>query len=440
MFANLTDKFQIIFKKIKNKGKLNEDDIKNCLHEIRIALLEADVNYKVVKEFINDLYMQIKQEKVTESLTPTQQIVKLVNKEITKILGSKQSDIAINSTPPTIILLAGLQGTGKTTTAVKLAHYCREKGHRPLLIATDIYRPAAIEQLQVLGEKSNLPVFSIGRNENAVNIIKAAIKYSSKKDIDILIIDTAGRLHIDDKLMSELQEIERNISLQEKLLIVDAMAGQDALNSAKIFCDKVKLSGIVLTKLDGDSRGGVALSLKKVLGIPIKFIGLGEKVDNFQAFHPERMASRILGMGDVLTLIEKVESVYNEKELKRLDKKIKNHNFDLNDFSFQLKKMKNIGSVNQIMDMIPGFNNIKNNINFNKLGNEGNELRKIEAIISSMTIKERENPNIINGSRRKRIARGSGTQIHEVNRLLKQFYQVKEILKKGPLIKNISFN
>jgi len=440
MFANLTDKFQIIFKKIKNKGKLNEDDIKNCLHEIRIALLEADVNYKVVKEFINDLYMQIKQEKVTESLTPTQQIVKLVNKEITKILGSKQSDIAINSTPPTIILLAGLQGTGKTTTAVKLAHYCREKGHRPLLIATDIYRPAAIEQLQVLGEKSNLPVFSIGRNENAVNIIKAAIKYSSKKDIDILIIDTAGRLHIDDKLMSELQEIERNISLQEKLLIVDAMAGQDALNSAKIFCDKIKLSGIVLTKLDGDSRGGVALSLKKVLGIPIKFIGLGEKVDNFQAFHPERMASRILGMGDVLTLIEKVESVYNEKELKRLDKKIKNHNFDLNDFSLQLKKMKNIGSVNQIMDMIPGFNNIKNNINFNKLGNERNELRKIEAIISSMTIKERENPNIINGSRRKRIARGSGTQIHEVNRLLKQFYQVKEILKKGPLIKNISFN
>jgi len=440
MFANLTDKFQIIFKKIKNKGKLNEDDIKNCLHEIRIALLEADVNYKVVKEFINDLYMQIKQEKVTESLTPTQQIVKLVNKEITKILGSKQSDIAINSTAPTIILLAGLQGTGKTTTAVKLAHYCREKGHRPLLIATDIHRPAAIEQLQVLGEKSNLPVFSIGRNENAVNIIKAAIKYSSKKDIDILIIDTAGRLHIDDKLMSELQEIERNISLQEKLLIVDAMAGQDALNSAKIFCDKIKLSGIVLTKLDGDSRGGVALSLKKVLGIPIKFIGLGEKVDNFQAFHPERMASRILGMGDVLTLIEKVESAYNEKELKRLDKKIKNHNFDLNDFSLQLKKMKNIGSVNQIMDMIPGFNNIKNNINFNKLGNERNELRKIEAIISSMTIKERENPNIINGSRRKRIARGSGTQIHEVNRLLKQFYQVKEILKKGPLIKNISFN
>jgi len=440
MFANLTDKFQIIFKKIKNKGKLNENDIKNCLLEIRIALLEADVNYKVVKEFISDLYSQVQKEKISESLTPTQQIIKIVNKEITKILGSKQNDIIINSNPPTIILLAGLQGTGKTTTAVKLAHYCREKGHKPLLIATDIHRPAAIEQLQVLGEKSNLPVFSMGRNENAVNIIKAAIKYSNKKDIDILIIDTAGRLHIDDKLMSELQGIERNIPLQEKLLIVDSMAGQDAINSAKIFCDKIKLSGIILTKLDGDSRGGVALSLKKVLGIPIKFIGLGEKIDDFQSFYPERMASRILGMGDVLTLIDKVESAYNEKELKILDKKIKNHNFDLNDFYFQLKKMKNIGSVNQIMDMIPGFNNIKNNINFNKLSNEGNELKKIEAILSSMTIEERENPYIINGSRRKRIAQGSGTQIQEVNRILKQFYQLKEILKKGPIIKNISFH
>ncbi len=440
MFANLTDKFQIIFKKIKNKGKLNENDIKNCLHEIRIAFLEADVNYKVVKEFISDLYNQVQKEKISESLTPTQQIIKIVNKEITKILGSEQNDIIINSNPPTIILLAGLQGTGKTTTAVKLAHYCRKKGHKPLLIATDIHRPAAIEQLQVLGEKSNLPVFSMGRNENAVNIIKAAIKYSNKKDIDILIIDTAGRLHIDDKLMSELQGIERNIPLQEKLLIVDSMAGQDAINSAKIFCDKIKLSGIILTKLDGDSRGGVALSLKKVLGIPIKFIGLGEKIDDFQSFYPERMASRILGMGDVLTLIDKVESAYNEKELKILDKKIKNHNFDLNDFYFQLKKMKNIGSVNQIMDMIPGFNNIKNNININKLSNEGNELKKIEAILSSMTIEERENPYIINGSRRKRIAQGSGTQIQEVNRILKQFYQLKEILKKGSIIKNISFH
>lgn len=440
MFDNLTDKFQIIFKKIKNKGKLNENDIKNCLHEIRIALLEADVNYKVVKEFISNLYSQVQKEKISESLTPTQQIIKIVNKEITKILGSEQNDIIINSNPPTIILLAGLQGTGKTTTAVKLAHYCREKGHKPLLIATDIHRPAAIEQLQVLGEKTNLPVFSMGRNENAVNIIKAAIKYSNKKDIDILIIDTAGRLHIDDKLMSELQGIERNIPLQEKLLIVDSMAGQDAINSAKIFCDKIKLSGIILTKLDGDSRGGVALSLKKVLGIPIKFIGLGEKIDDFQSFYPKRMASRILGMGDVLTLIDKVESAYNEKELKILDKKIKNHNFDLNDFYSQLKKMKNIGSVNQIVDMIPGFNNIKNNINFNKLSNEGNEFKKIEAILSSMTMEERENPYIINGSRRKRIAQGSGTQIQEVNRILKQFYQLKEILKKGPIIKNISFN
>lgn len=440
MFVNLTNKFQTIFNKIRNKGKLNENDIKNCLRDIRIALLEADVNYKVVKEFIDSLYNEIQQEKISESLTPTQQIIKIVNKEITKILGSTQSDIKINSIPPTIILLVGLQGSGKTSTSVKLAYYLREKGHQPLLIATDIYRPAAVEQLQALSEKYNLPVFSMGKTENAVNIIQAAIKYSLKMNYDILIIDTAGRLHIDEKLMNELQEINKSILLQEKLLIVDAMSGQDAINSAKVFCDKIKVDGIVLTKLDGDARGGVALSLKKVLGVPIKFIGIGEKVNNFQVFYPERMASRILGMGDVLTLIEKVENVYNENELKKIDKKIKNHNYDLNDFYFQLKKMKNIGSINQIMDMIPGFSNIKNNINLEKLENKDSELIKIEAIISSMTIEERENPYLINGSRRKRIARGSGTQIFEVNRLLKQFYQIKEVFKKGSKIKNLSFN
>lgn len=440
MFVNLTNKFQTIFNKIKNKGKLNENDIKNCLHDIRIALLEADVNYKVVKEFIDSLYNEIQQEKISESLTPTQQIIKIVNKEITKILGSTQSDIKINSIPPTIILLVGLQGSGKTSTSVKLAYYLREKGHQPLLIATDIYRPAAVEQLQALSEKYNLPVFSMGKTENAVNIIQEAIKYSLKMNYDILIIDTAGRLHLDEKLMNELQEINKSILLQEKLLIVDAMSGQDAINSAKVFCDKIKVNGIVLTKLDGDARGGVALSLKKVLEVPIKFIGIGEKVNNFQVFYPERMASRILGMGDVLTLIEKVENVYNENELKKIDKKIKNHNYDLNDFYFQLKKMKNIGSINQIMDMIPGFSNIKNNINLDKLENKDSELIKIEAIISSMTIEERENPYIINGSRRKRIARGSGTQIFEVNRLLKQFYQIKEVFKKGSKIKNLSFN
>lgn len=440
MFANLTNKFQKIFEKIRNKGKLDENDIKNCLYEIRIALLEADVNYKVVKEFINSLHDKMQQEKISESLTPTQQIIKIVNEEITKTLGSKQSDIKMNPTPPTMIMLVGLQGTGKTTTAVKLANYFRKKGHIPLLVATDIYRPAAIEQLQVLAEKSNLPVFSMGRNESAVNIVKAAIKHSSKRNYDVLIIDTAGRLHIDDKLMSELQEIDKNVTFQEKMLIVDAMAGQDAVNSAKVFCDKIKVNGIILTKLDGDTRGGVALSLKKVLGVPIKFIGIGEKVDNFQLFHPERMASRILGMGDILTLIEKVETVYNEDELKKLDKKMKNHDFDLNDFYLQLKKMKNIGSVDQIMDMVPGFNNLKNRIDIAKLGNREDELKKIEAIMSSMTVEERENPSIINGSRRKRISRGSGTQLSEINRLLKQFYQIKEMFKKGTKLKNFSFN
>lgn len=440
MFANLTNKFQKIFEKIRNKGKLDENDIKNCLYEIRIALLEADVNYKVVKEFINSLHDKMQQEKISESLTPTQQIIKIVNEEITKTLGSKQSDIKMNPTPPTMIMLVGLQGTGKTTTAVKLANYFRKKRHIPLLVATDIYRPAAIEQLQALAEKSNLPVFSMGRNESAVNIVKAAIKHSSKRNYDVLIIDTAGRLHIDDKLMSELQEIDKNVPFQEKMLVVDAMAGQDAVNSAKVFCDKIKVNGIILTKLDGDTRGGVALSLKKVLGVPIKFIGIGEKVDNFQLFHPERMASRILGMGDILTLIEKVETVYNEDELKKLDKKMKNHDFDLNDFYLQLKKMKNIGSVDQIMDMVPGFNNLKNRIDIAKLGDREDELKKIEAIMGSMTVEERENPSIISGSRRKRISRGSGTQLSEINRLLKQFYQIKEMFKKGTKLKNFSFN
>jgi len=382
----------------------------------------------------------MQKEKISESLTPAQQIIKIVNGEIATTLGSKQKDIRMNPAPPTIIMLVGLQGTGKTTTAVKLANHFRKKGHLPLLVATDIYRPAAIEQLQVLGEKSYLPVFSIGKNESAVNIVKAAINYSSKRNHDVLIIDTAGRLHIDDKLMDELQEIDKNIPLQEKILIVDAMAGQDAINSAKVFCDKIKVNGIILTKLDGDTRAGVALSLKKVLGVPIKFIGIGEKVDNFEPFHPERMASRILGMGDVLTLIEKVETAYNKDEIKKLDKKMREHNFDLNDFYLQLKKMKNIGSVDQIMDMVPGLNNFKNRIDVTKLGDREGELKKVEAIISSMTVEERENPSIINGSRRKRISRGSGTQLSDVNRLLKQFYKIKEMFKKGSKFKNISFN
>lgn len=440
MFASLSEKFQTIFKKLKNKGKLNENDIKNYLHEIRIALLEADVNYKLVKEFINNLHDKIRQEKISESLTPAQQIIKIVNGEITSTLGSKKNDLSISSAPPTIIMLVGLQGTGKTTTAVKIANYFKKKGHLPLLIASDTYRPAAIEQLQVLGEKSDLPVFSMGKNESAVNIVKAAINYSSKRNHDMLIIDTAGRLHIDDKLMNELQEIDENIPLQEKLLIVDAMAGQDAVNSAKVFCDKIKVNGIILTKLDGDTRGGVALSLKKVLGVPIKFIGVGEKVDNFEPFYPERMASRILGMGDVLTLIEKVETAYTKDELKKLDKKMKEHNFDLNDFYSQLKKMKNIGSVDQIMDMVPGFNNLKNRIDVARLGDREGELKRIEAIISSMTVEERGNPSIINGSRRKRISGGSGTQLSEVNRLLKQFNQIREMVKKESKMKGISFN
>jgi len=439
VFGSLTDKFQVIFQRIRNRGKLSEEDIKKCLHEIRIALLEADVNYKVVKEFIENLSGKLQEAQISASLTPTQQIIKIVYEEITKILGEKQVNANFHTTQFNMTLLVGLQGTGKTTTAVKLAHYWKEKGYKPLLIAADMQRPAAIEQLKILGDKSKISVFSPGGSESAISTIERAIKYATQKDFNLLIIDTAGRLHIDYYLMNELKLIEQKFLPQESLLVVDAMAGQDALNSAKIFCDTIKITGIVLTKLDGDSRGGVALSLKKVLGIPIKFVGLGEKIDNIQVFHPERMATRILGMGDVLTLIEKAEAVYDPKEIKKLGQKIKDNDFDLNDFYLQIKKIKNIGSFDQVLAMIPGFNLMKNRIPFNNVPEGEIELKKIEAIISSMTVEERENPNIINGSRRKRIAQGSGTQICEVNRLLKQFSKMKELLKKGPDLSNIPF-
>ncbi len=436
MFADLTSKFKAIFKRIKSKGKLNEKDIKNCLYEIRIALLEADVNYKVVKEFVNELHVQMINENISESLSPSQQIIKMVHREITKVLGSKKSDIVISPKPPTVILIVGLQGTGKTTTAVKLANYLNKKGNRSILVATDIHRPAAIEQLKILAEKSKLPVFSMGTKEKAVNIVKAALNYVSNKDFNILIVDTAGRLHIDEKLMSELEEIDRQILPQEKLLIIDSMAGQDAVNSARVFCEKINVNGIILSKIDGDARGGAALSLRKILDAPIKFVGTGEKIENIDIFYPERMASRILGMGDVLTLIEKVESAYDKKEISRMNEKIKSNNFDLNDFYLQLKKMENIGSVKEIVGMIPGASRL----NLNKMQYDDRELKKIEAIISSMTMDERNNPNIINGNRRKRIARGSGSQISEVNRLLKQFNQIKNMMKKRKFAKNFPFN
>ena len=435
MFTDLSDKFKAIFKRIKNKGKLNESDIKKCLYEIRIALLEADVNYKVVKEFVNELQTQMANEKISESLSPSQQIIKMVHQEITRALGAKKSEITISPKPPTIIMMVGLQGTGKTTTAVKLANYLNNKGHRSMLVATDIHRPAAIEQLKIFAEKSKLPVFSMGTREKAVNIVKAAIKYISNKDFDILIVDTAGRLHIDEKLMEELEEINREILPQEKLLLIDAMAGQDAVNSARVFCEKLDVNGIILSKIDGDARGGAALSLRKVLDVPVKFVGTGEKVGNIDIFYPERMASRILGMGDVLTLIEKVESAYDAKEISRMNEKIKTNDFDLNDFYLQIKKMENIGSVEQIIGMIPGASRL----NLNKMQYDDRELKKIEAIIGSMTIEERSNPNIINGSRRKRIAKGSGSQTSSVNRLLNQFSQIKNMMKKRKFTKNFPF-
>jgi len=435
MFSDLSEKFKGIFKRIKNKGKLSENDVKKCLHEIRIALLEADVNYKVVKEFISDLQVKMVDEKISESLSPSQQIIKMVHQEISNTLGSEKSDLTIHYKPPTIIMMVGLQGTGKTTSAVKLANYLNNMGHRSMLVATDIHRPAAIEQLKIFAEKSKLPVFSMGTQEKAVNIVKAALKFIEKKENDVLIIDTAGRLHIDEKLMKELEEINTQISPHETLLVVDSMAGQDAVNSAKVFCERLNVNGIILSKIDGDARGGAALSLRKVLDVPIKFVGTGEKVENIDVFYPDRMASRILGMGDVLTLIEKVESAYNEKEISRMNKMIKTNDFDLNDFYMQIKKIDNIGSMEQIVSMIPGASRL----NLNKLNYDGKELKKIEAIIGSMTIEERSNPNIINGSRRKRIAKGSGSQISSVNRLLNQFNQIKNMMKKRKFIKNFPF-
>jgi len=436
MFADLSDKFKMIFKRIKSRGKLSDKDIKNCLHEIRIALLEADVNYKVVKEFISDLQTEMVNERISESLSPSQQIIKMVHQEIAKILGAVKSELNLSSKPPTIILMVGLQGTGKTTTAVKLANYLNKKGHRSMLVATDIHRPAAIEQLKIFAEKSKLPVFSMGTKERAVNIVKAAIKFISNKDYDTLIVDTAGRLHIDEQLMFELEEIDKQISPHETLLLIDSMSGQDAVNSARVFCEKISVNGIILSKIDGDARGGAALSLRKTLDVPIKFVGTGEKVDNFDIFYPERMASRILGMGDVLTLIEKVESAYNEKEISRMNQRIKKNDFDLNDFYLNIKKMEDIGSMEQIVNMIPGASRM----NLNKMQYDDRELKKIEAIIGSMTLEERNNPNIINGSRRKRIARGSGSQISAVNRLLKQFSQIKNMMKKRKFIKNFPFS
>ncbi len=424
MFEGLTNRLQEAFKKLRGKGKLTESDIEEALREVRVALLEADVNYKVVKKFTEDLKTRAIGQEVLRSLTPAQQVIKIVNEEMINLMGSTSSKIAMSSDGITTIVLAGLQGSGKTTIAGKLARRFLKEGRNPLLVAADVYRPAAITQLQVLGSSINVPVFEMGTGVNPVKICQSAIEYAKKNGNDPVIIDTAGRLHIDAQLMDEMREIKRQIKPTEILFVADAMTGQDAVNVAKEFNDALDVDGIILTKLDGDARGGAALSIKAITGKPIKLVGVGEKLDALEEFHPDRMASRILGMGDVLTLIEKAEAAIDEEKARDLEKKIsEQRGLNLDDFLDQLQQLKKMGSIEQLVGMIPGLSGIEN------LQIDESKLKQTEAIIRSMTVQERQNPRIINGSRRLRIANGSGTTVQDVNAVLKQFDQMNRMIK-----------
>lgn len=427
IFEGLADKLQQTFKKLRGHGKLTEDDINTAMREVRMALLEADVNFKVVKDFIAKVKERAIGQEVLETLTPAQVVIKIVNEELTELMGGTQSRIQIAPKPPTILMLAGLQGAGKTTTAGKLALTMKNQGKRPLLVAADIYRPAAIKQLQVLGEQLGIPVFTLP-DASPVEIAAKAVEQAERVLNDIVIIDTAGRLHIDEALMEELKNIKAQVRPHEILLVVDAMTGQDAVNVAQTFNSDLGLDGVIMTKLDGDARGGAALSVKAVTGCPIKFVGMGEKLDALQPFHPDRMASRILGMGDVLSLIEKAQATIDVEQAQVMEKKLRKDDFTLEDFLTQMQQVKKLGSMEQILGMIPGMGGLKK-----KLGDiefDEKELKHIEAIIYSMTPEERRKTSIINGSRRKRIAMGSGMRVQDVNKLLKQFEEAKKMIKK----------
>lgn len=425
MFQSLSEKLENAFRKFRNKGKLTESDIKAGMREIKLALLEADVNFKVVKDFINNVSARAVGTDVLESLLPAQQIVKIVNEELTAIMGGSQSKLTISSKPPTVIMMVGLQGAGKTTHAGKLAGLYKKQGKNPLLVACDIYRPAAIKQLEIVGEKLGIPVFTLGDKVSPVKIAEEGIKYAHQKGHDMVFIDTAGRLHIDEALMKELQEIKAKVTPTEILLTVDAMIGQDAVNVASTFNDLLDVTGIILTKLDGDTRGGAALSVRHVTGKPIKFVGVGEKLDAIEPFHPDRMASRILGMGDVLSLIEKAEQAYDEKKAAELEKKIRESTFTLDDYLEQFAQIKGMGNLDQIMGMMPGMKSSA----FKDAKIDEKAIAHQEAIIKAMTKREREKPDILNASRKKRIAAGSGTTVEEVNKLLKQFDQIRVLMK-----------
>jgi len=426
-FEGLADRLQATMQKIRGKGKVSEADVKAMMREVRLALLEADVNFKVVKQFINKVSERAVGQEVMKSLTPGQQVIKVVKEELTNLMGGEQSQIAVAQRPPTVIMMAGLQGAGKTTTTGKLANLLRKKHNRnPLLVAADIYRPAAIQQLETLGKQLGLPVFSLGDQVSPVEIARQAIEKAKEEHNDYVLIDTAGRLHIDGELMNELKEIKEVAKPEEIFLVVDAMTGQDAVNVAQSFNEQLEITGVVLTKLDGDTRGGAALSIRSVTEKPIKFVGMGEKMDALEAFHPERMASRILGMGDMLTLIEKAQANVDEEKAKELEQKFRTASFTLDDFLEQLSQVKNMGPLDELLKMMPGANKIKGMSN---LQVDEKQIAHVEAIIRSMTTAEKQQPEIINAGRRRRIAKGSGRSVPEVNRLLKQFEEMKKMMK-----------
>ncbi len=427
MFDNLTDKLELAFKKLKGHGKLTEKNIEEGLKEVRIALLEADVHYKVVKKLIADIKERALGQEVMASLTPGQQVVKIVNDELTEIMGTRHEDLNLSGSKPASIMLVGLQGSGKTTTAGKLAVFLRKKGKKPYLVPADVYRPAAIDQLKKLGEQLSVPVYSSTVEMDPVQICREARIAAQQEGCDILLLDTAGRLHIDENLMAELCNIKDAVNPSDILLIADAMTGQDAVNIAKSFDDTLNLGGIILTKMDGDARGGAAISIKSITNKPIKFIGVGEKLSELEPFHPDRMSSKILGMGDVLTIIEKAQSVVDEKKAVELAKKLRKNEFTLDDFRDQMVQIRKMGSLKDLLGMIPGFSKNKQ---FKNLEVDEKEFVRIEAIINSMTPQERRQYTIINGNRRKRIAKGSGTSIQDINKLLKNYTQIMKMMKK----------
>ena len=426
-FESLSNKLQEVFKQLRSKGKLTENDVKTAMREVKIALLEADVNFKIVKQFIKKVTERAVGTEVLEGLNPGQQVIKIVNEELIDLMGTTQSKLTFANRPPTIYMMVGLQGAGKTTSSGKLAGLLRKQGKNPLLVACDVYRPAAIKQLQVVGKTYNIPVFEMGDTVSPVEISKKALEYASEQKHDVILIDTAGRLHINEELMEELRNIKTAVRPQEILLVVDAMTGQDAVTVAESFDTQLGVDGIILTKLDGDARGGAALSVRSVTNKPIKYIGMGEKMEDLEPFHPDRMASRILGMGDVLSLIEKAQQNFDEKQAIELQKKMRENDFTLDDFLEQMQQVKKMGPIKDLIGMIPGLNQI----NMDALNNvdPAKEMSRTEAIIQSMTKQERANPSILNGPRKKRIANGCGRSIADVNRLLKQFEELKKLMK-----------